>query len=208
MTPRERRLYAERAEEIVNSSPWAENALITGPTTLQLAISDVIENTAWSTVSVSTLLVSLLVMVYLRSIRWGALAMIPNIVPLVVLFGLMGIWGISLDGGSAMVAPIAIGIAVDDTIHILHVYAGLRRRGLEPVAAICQATLSVGRAIVTTSCALALGFAAMLSSQFQSVANIGLLSAAAILAAMAAEILVLPALLVVTSQYRRRSVLG
>ena len=178
---------------------------MTGPTVLHLAIDGAIETTARQSVIASTILVSILVMIFLRSVRWGALAMIPNLVPLVILFGLMGLWGIPIEGGSVVVAPIAIGIAVDDTIHILHHYARARRSGIGSVEAVREATRHCGRAVVTTSCALVLGFLAMTISEFQSVANIGVLSAAAITAAAVSELLVLPALLSLFSRLRHEN---
>ncbi len=191
-------------ERILAGMPAGWSHIVTGPSKLEIEMSSLIERNANQIVLASTVMVALLVVLFLRSIRWGALAMIPNIVPLVILFGLMGIWGIPLDGGSVMVAPIAIGISVDDTIHLLHIYTRERRSGADSVTAIRVATQTVGRAVVTTSCALALGFSTMTASRFQSVSNIGLLSAAAILAALAAELLVLPALLSVASQWRGR----
>jgi predicted RND superfamily exporter protein len=134
-------------------------------------------------------------MLFLGSLSWGALAMIPNLLPMIVLFGLMGLFGVALDAGTALVAPIALGIAVDDTIHFLHEFTAGRREGLAPLEASQRAGLRVGRAIVTTSATLAAGFLAMLVSRFQSMANIGLLSAACIAAAFVAELLVLPALI-------------
>jgi hypothetical protein len=112
----------------------------------------------------------------------------------------MGFLGVALDAGSALVAPIAIGIAVDDTIHFLHAFKARRLLGHDSLDSARLAGRQVGRAIVTTSATLAAGFLAMLVSRFQSMANIGLLSAAAIAAAFAAELLVLPALISLASE--------
>jgi predicted RND superfamily exporter protein len=197
---RERLLSGIRSAIAEAPKEWA--MLVTGPSALQQAIDRQVEAAAIQSVSASSLLVTLLVMLFLRSFRWGALAMIPNLVPMIILFGIMGIWGIALDGGSAVVAPIAIGVAVDDTIHFLHAYAKLRRGKLSSLASARGAALQVGRAMATTSGTLALGFLTMLASRFQSAANIGLLSAAAIVSAFVAELLVLPALL---AQFRGSS---
>ena len=99
-----------------------------------------------------------------------------------------------------MVAPIAIGIAVDDTIHLLNQYALQRRAGQTSLKAIQSAMRAVGRPVITTTAALSLGFLTMLSSSFQSVANIGLLSAIAVLGALVADLLVLPALIAVAAR--------
>lgn len=169
--------------------------VLTGPSVLQRSIDRVVQDSALQAFSGTSLIVGALVMIFLGSVRWGVLAMIPNLLPMVVLFGLMGFVGVALDAGTALVAPIAVGIAVDDTIHFLHAFAGERRRGASSMEATRAAGRRVGRAIVTTSGTLAAGFLAMLVSRFQSMANIGLLSAAAILSAFAAELLVLPALI-------------
>ena len=173
---------------------------VTGPSVVQRAIDRVVRDSAFQAVSGTSIIVTVLVMLFLGSLSWGALAMIPNLLPILVLFGLMGIFGIALDAGTALVAPIAVGIAVDDTIHFLHEFSVRRRRGDSPLVASQRAGMHVGRAIVTTSGTLAAGFLAMQVSRFQSIGNIGLLSAACIVTAFAAELLVLPALISATSR--------
>jgi predicted RND superfamily exporter protein len=173
---------------------------LTGASILQRAIDRVVRESAFQAFSGSTVIVLALVMLFLGSVAWGSLAMIPNLLPMIVLFGLMGLFGIALDAGTALVAPIALGIAVDDTIHFLHEFGALRDRGFSPQEASRGAGMHVGRAIVITSVTLAAGFLAMLVSRFQSMANIGLLSAACIGTAFAAELLVLPALISVFSR--------
>lgn len=188
------RLLSE-IDESLDALPEGWAVVLTGPSVLQSAIDSVVRSSALQSFSVASLLVTILVMAFLRSLSAGVLAMIPNLVPMVVLFGLMGFFGIALDAGTALVAPIAIGIAVDDTIHFLHAYSAERRSGVAGIEAARRAGRHVGRAVVATSGTLALGFLAMLVSRFQSMSNIGVLSAASIVAAFAAELLVLPALI-------------
>jgi predicted RND superfamily exporter protein len=153
-------------------------------------------------ISASSLLVFLLIGLYMRSIPWALLAMIPNAVALLLMFGIMGYWGISMDFGSAIVAPIAIGIAADDTIHFLTAYARERRSGRDAVVALRRAISGVGEAVIATSIALGLGFLSMMTSPFPSIVNIGLLSAIAIIAATLADLLVLPALIATVASWR------
>lgn len=174
---------------------------VTGPSALQESIDDVVRNSALQAFSWASLLVGSLVVLFVGSFGWGVLAMIPNLLPMVVLFGLMGFFGIALDAGTALVAPIAVGIAVDDTVHFLHAFVSETKNGAAPSEAVRLAGLRVGRAVATTSATLAAGFLAMLVSRFQSMANMGLLSAAAIASAFAAEILVLPALIARVGTY-------
>jgi hypothetical protein len=193
----DRRELLDAISKVCGELPTGFKAAVTGPSALQFHTEELLADAAAQSVSASSLLVTILVMGFLRSVRWGALAMIPNLVPMVVMFGTMGILGIALDAGAAVVAPIAIGVSVDDTIHFLHSYAGFRRAQTPPLAAVRLAAFRVGRAMVTTSGTLALGFLAMLASRFQSASNIGTLSAIAITAAFAAELLVLPALIAI-----------
>ena len=184
--------------------PAGWRAAVTGPLPLYYAFAVQIQRTQMRSFATAAALVWLLLVVFLRSTALGTLAVLPNLVPAVSLFGMMGHWGIDLDFGSAMVAPIAIGIAVDDTIHFLHAYH--QELGERPFRqeAIRAAMLRVGRPMVTTSIALALGFMTMLSSAYQSVANIGLLCALAVVGALVADLLVLPALLAVAGSRLRR----
>jgi predicted RND superfamily exporter protein len=117
------------------------------------------------------------------------------VLPVVVTVGAMGVLGIPLDPGTAMVAAIALGISDDDAIHLLAQYRRLLGEGLAPAAAVDGAVLHAGRAIVTTSLTLALGFSALALSPWKSVASFGVLSALAIAAALVAVLVVLPALL-------------
>lgn len=195
-----RKAYMARVDRALAKLPSDWGVVITGPSALHLAIDAEIERSAIASLSNSIVFVTLLVMAFLRSARWGLLAMIPNLVPLAILYGLLGWLGIPIDGGIAIVGPIAIGIAVDDTIHLLHAYTRERRLGVDSIAALERATRHCGRAIATTAVALALGFTAMGASRFQTATNIGRLSAIAIVAAAFAELLLLPALLVFASR--------
>jgi hypothetical protein len=155
-------------------------------------------------VSASSVVVFALIGIYLRSLPWALLAMIPNAVALLLMFGVMGHMGIAMEFGAAIVGPIAIGIAADDTIHFLTAYARERRSGQEWLPALRGAIAGVGEAVITTSTALTLGFLSMLASPFPAISNLGLLSAIAILAATLADLLVLPALVAAAATARSR----
>jgi predicted RND superfamily exporter protein len=132
------------------------------------------------------------------------LAVLPNGVALLLLFGFMGHLGVPLDFGAMIVAPIAIGIATDDTIHFLTCYGRRRSWGLDQTAALRGAITSVGAAVITTSAALSLGFLSMVASPFVSISNLGMLSAVAIISATLADLLVLPALILTTARTQTR----
>jgi predicted RND superfamily exporter protein len=195
-------LEIERLLERALPAQWS--FALTGPVVLATQLQLQFSGSQTAIVSASSLIVFVLIAVYLRSLPWALLAMIPNTVALLLLFGVMGHLGVRIDFGSAICAPIAIGIAADDTIHFLTAYARERRAGLDPIAALRTAIAGVGEAVITTSTALALGFLSLASSPFASIASLGVLSAIAILGATLADLLVLPALIAAVGTSRAR----
>ncbi|MEE8165399.1 MAG: efflux RND transporter permease subunit, partial [Myxococcota bacterium] len=141
------------------------------------------------------LIVFVMVAVFLRSIRLSLAAMVPTVLPVVVTLGTMGLMGMSLDIGRAMIAAILLGIAVDDSVHVLRQYEIRRSLGDDPKQAIREAILHTGRALVTTSLALSLGFLTLMASAWQTISSFGFFVALAIMGALAAVLFVLPALI-------------
>ena len=141
-------------------------------------------------------LVLLLVSLSLRSLRLGLAALIPATLPVIVVLGAMGFAGLSLDVGRAMIAAVVIGIAVDDSIHLLHRYQLERKTGSSKSDAMRIALLKTGRPIATTSFALALGFMTLTASAWGTVSSFGFFVSLSILVALAATLFVLPALIV------------
>ncbi len=131
----------------------------------------------------------------LGNLRTGLLAMIPNLLPIAMTLGVMGAFGFPLDAFSLMAGGIALGLAVDDTIHFMHNYRRYRRRGL-PLEEAVDATLqTAGRAMLVTTIALSTGFLAFMMSSMVNLTNFGLLVAFAIVCAFFADVLLAPALL-------------
>jgi predicted RND superfamily exporter protein len=140
-------------------------------------------------------LVLCLVAFFLRSLPLGLVAMIPAVVPVVVVLGGMGWAGMDLDVGRAMIAAIVIGIGVDDSIHLLDRYQRNRRKDLPVRPAMREALIHTGRALVTTSFALALGFLALMASAWQTISSFGFFVALAIVVALVATVVLVPAVL-------------
>jgi hypothetical protein len=200
--PEKRKLLADSEALLEGIIPAGWRYLLTGTVMLAFRHGSEFGRSQTTIVSASSILVFLLVGLYLRSLPWAVLAMIPNAVALLLLFGAMGHWGIQMNFGSAIVAPIAIGIAADDTIHFLTAYSRERRSGAPAVLALRSAILSVGEAVIATAIALSLGFLSMMASPFPSISNIGLLGAIAIIGATLADLLVLPALIATVAEWR------
>lgn len=186
------RVHALLAREL----PPGWRAEVTGPLAVVRELIDALRATQLSSFALSFVTVFALVWIFLRSLRLAALAMIPTLVPLVLTLGAMGALGIALDPGTTMVAAVVLGIAVDGAIHLLSSYAAPRAAGLSATEAVAVAVRQTGPALVATSLALAAGFALLLLSPWQSIANFGLVSSIAIFGALFANLALLPALLV------------
>jgi predicted RND superfamily exporter protein/signal transduction histidine kinase len=167
---------------------------LTGPFALEFDWVTEIETTQLRSFATAFALVFVLVVFFLRSGSLGAIAMVPALLPVVVTLGFMGFSGLSLDVGRVMIAAIVIGIAVDDSVHLLGQYHRRLKLGQSSRDAMRASILHVGRAVVVTSLALALGFLTLLGSAWQSISSFGFFVSVAILGALAAALFVLPAI--------------
>ena len=141
------------------------------------------------------IVITVLMIGMLRSIKLGLLAMVPNLLPILVILGLMGLANIPLDLNNLLIASIALGIAVDDTIHLLHHFQSAYRRSGDVEKAINEAMDFAGRAMVNTSLLLAAGFVVYVAASNIAVQRFGLLTSGTVVIALLIDILLCPALL-------------
>jgi len=130
-----------------------------------------------------------------RSWRMLLISMLPNVIPLLLTGGVMGLFGITLTASTSLVFVIAFGVAVDDTIHFLTRYQLEKNRGASQNEAIRQTLLGTGKAMIITSIVLLAGFVMLLASDFGGTYNTGLFTGLTILFALFADLLLLPILL-------------
>ncbi|MZH02605.1 MAG: cyclic nucleotide-binding domain-containing protein [Nitrospinae bacterium] len=125
----------------------------------------------------------------------GLISLVPNLIPVVFCFGVMGLFGIPLNPGTATVAAIAVGIAIDDTIHLMTRYGEICR--VEPDQFKSSILTIRGEAVpvISTSISLACGFATLLLSGFNIVFQFGVLAASTMIFALFSDLLVSPLLL-------------
>ncbi len=132
------------------------------------------------------------------SFKAGALAMVPNMLPALVLFGFMGFMNIPLSVATFPVAIIALGIAVDDTIHFMIRYAHELKKGETNEASIMNTIRIEIRPILSTSAALVAGFLMLMFGQFGSTVQFGKLTALCLFTALISDLLITPILLIQT----------
>jgi len=140
-------------------------------------------------------LVSLTMVITLRSLRMGVISLVPNLVPALLAFGLWGLTIGDINLGSTVVTTMTFGIVVDDTVHFLIHYLRSRRRGIELQSAIEETFRVVGSSIMLTSISLIIGFTIMAASGFSINQHIGILTAVVIAFALLSDLLLLPAIL-------------
>jgi len=143
-------------------------------------------------------LITPLMIFLIGSLRAGLVSMVPNLVPILLTLGMMGVADIPIDMFTLLAGCIAIGLAVDDSIHFI---AGFRRylaHGNDPVQSVSLTMQSTGRALLFTSLVLTIGFLVLMGSSLLNLAQVGALTAFAIASAFLLDVTVTPALLVLT----------
>jgi predicted RND superfamily exporter protein len=136
----------------------------------------------------------------LGSWRLMAISLLPNVLPLAAAFALMSLLGWPLDAATVMVASVALGVAVDNTAHVLE---GFRRQlsgGRHARAAATSALEDVVPAMLLTTATAVVGFLSLCSSEFVPIRDFGFLASAAMVVALIGDVVVLPALLVLTER--------
>ena len=168
---------------------------VTGPVVMEVHQELYVTESLYRSLFITLAVISVILLFLFGSIREGFLvALIPNLFPITIIFGLMGILGFPLDTFTLVVVPVVIGIAVDDTIHFLtHYKLELQKHG--NVREALQHTLNeVGQAVIFTSLILSSGLFFMTWASSIPISRFGMLAGIAILAAMIADLFLLPAL--------------
>ncbi len=142
---------------------------------------------------IAVCVVALLLWAYFGSVGTALVAMIPNVIPLLVCFGAMGALGIPLDAGTILIGNLAIGIGVDDTVHLLEAFADRGSVSLEE--GVRTAFGRVLPAVVMTTVAVGLGLLVLGISGFTFVRTLGLVTAGVLVVCLGTDLTLLPAVL-------------
>lgn len=146
--------------------------------------------------AIAIIAISLILMLALRSIKLGALSVIPNAIPILMTFGIWALTFQQIGMAAAGVSAVALGIVVDDTVHFMSKYLRARReKGLNKADASIYAFKTVGAALVVTTIVLTAGFLVMATSSFMINEQLGLMTAATMIVALFIDFTLLPSLL-------------
>lgn len=150
--------------------------------------------------------ISVTMVLSLGSVPLGLLSLIPNVLPILINFAVMMVCSIPLDTGTAMIAAVVIGIAVDDTIHFLTSFKHRVAAGESVEQAVKDTLIQKGPAMASSTIILCIGFSVLIFGSFTSVAYFGFLTTVVMLSALVGDLLLMPALLLVSGNlFARKS---
>ena len=149
---------------------------------------------------IAFVLIGICMMFIMGGVRLGLISMIPNLSPIIMGLTIMYIWHIPLDMFTLLIGSIAIGLAVDDTIHFMHNFRRYFLKTGDAIKAVESTFYTTGKAMVITSIVLASGFYAYMFGEMESVQNFGFLTGSVIILALLADLMLAPALMVLISK--------
>lgn len=194
--------FTEMEEEIAQTFAGLEEEFpelevtVTGSMAMMMRMADDLARSQYSSLLLALGIISVIMIVTLGSLQGGLMAMIPNLIPAVLSFGLMGLLGLPLDADTLLIAPIIIGIAVDDTIHFMtHYRVDLARTGSMSQALI-STIRDVGQAVMFTTMIIALSFALLSFSGHLGMAKMGFFGSIAIFVALLCDLFLIPAMII------------
>jgi predicted RND superfamily exporter protein len=149
----------------------------------------------WESFAMAFGIISIVMIVSLRSLKAGLVAMVPNLTPICIVFGTLGWLDFPVDIGMMMTASIALGIAVDGTFHFLLRYEEHYKEKKDSARASRFALLQTGAPIFEAATIASVGMLALTLSNFAPTARFGYMMTALMLAAVIGDLVLLPALL-------------
>lgn len=169
---------------------------ITGIVPLLISVQDNILRSEVQSFSLAFLLTFISTAVVLKSVKIGLISVIPNLLPSMITLGFMGFTGMKLDAATIMIASIALGISVDNTIHIFYRFKKEVSVSGDYATAVCQTLQGVGKTALFTSLSAAFGFMVFSFSSFKPVQYFGVLTSVTMLHAMISDLFISPCCLV------------
>jgi predicted RND superfamily exporter protein len=170
---------------------------VTGVLALVMKLKNYIAHSQAQSLGSVILVISLLLLFIFGSLRVGLIAIIPNIIPAIFTFGLLGLLKIPLDADTMVIAPVIIGISVDDTIHFISHFRSEMIKSNNIKLALENTFKEAGQAIIFTSIILGLSFSILSFSGYLPLVKIGLFGSLAIFIALLCDIILLPNLILI-----------
>ena len=186
-------LLIEQVERI--SHDEFPEAQVTGFFVLLTNLIDSVIRDQWVTFSIALVAIGLMMLAAFGSLPLALAALVPNVLPILVVTGLMGWFRVRINMGAAMIAAVSMGLAIDSSIHYITAYRSYRLGGKSPHDSIEAAHQTVGRAMFFSTLALIVGFSVLCMSDFVPVIYFGVLVGLSMFGGLLGNLTVLPMLL-------------
>lgn len=192
------RALNEKLEQFLSTDPAMKpvHCQLTGGAMMLDKDNVYLANNMLQGLALSVLVVGLIIALIHRSFVMTIIAIVPNLVPILIIGGIMGFAGIDLKSSTSIIFSIAFGIATDDTIHFLARLKLELKKGKSIPAAVKRTYLSTGKAVIVTSLILSAGFLTLVGSGFESTFYFGLLVSITLFIAVLTDLLLFPVLVV------------
>jgi len=201
-----RQQIAEKANEI-----FASDAKVTTTGTIDLisrALVGVMQSMS-SSYLIALIVIGFMLVILMRSFWLGLVSMVPNFMPILVSLGIMGYLGLPIDMFTVLLGGIALGLAVDDTVHFMHGFRFHRiEQGKEFDEAIAATIRDIGPALLFTTVAMALGFFIFIFSAMDALLIFGIMLGVTIINALLFDLLFVPAILKTIERFSLLSPVG
>ena len=185
--------------------PDASNAGVVGEVVQYAQMNGKLVRGSIKSIGTSLLVILILLILAFTSFRTGFIAMIPNVAPIAIIGGIMGYAGVNLDMITAMIMPMILGIAVDDTIHFTnHIKYHFELTG-NYRSAVLNSYREIGKTMIMTTVILCAMFAIFLTSTMTVLVNIGWLSIVGLGSALIADYTLTPVLLFITKPFGKET---
>jgi predicted RND superfamily exporter protein len=166
---------------------------ITGVVPLLNAVQISLINTQIRSFGIAFIVILILIALFVKSVRAMLAAILPNIVPILLLFAMMVLLDVPFDAATVMIASVAIGIAADDTIHFLLQFRAEKQQGKNLIDAVRSTFQKVGRAITFTSVVASAGFMILVLAEFKPIQYFGIFGSLTMVTAWVGDVFILPA---------------
>jgi len=184
----------KRIRDHLKELPEQLSATATGnPVLISETLSDIIIGQARS-IGLALIIVYGILSIMFMSQRIGFIALLPNILPIAIYFGSLGFFDISLNPSTSLIAPMVLGIAIDDTIHYFARFSSENKRFADSRKTTLVALKAVGRPVTYTSIGLCLGFLVLMTSELRMQAQVGIMASYALAVAWLCDFMLTPAL--------------
>ena len=195
MTASESREVFQQIETHLQTRHAELNPILSGGLTLSTARDIYATEGMIRSFGTAVLVISILFLLFFRSFKYGAMAIVASVLPILLAGGLAGLLGVYLNLNTMLIAAMTMGIAVDDSVHVINRYQAAKSSGATTQQAIAKTMRESGRAVIFSSIILAAGFSVFYLASFTTVIHVGMFASIIMVLALLGDLILLPAVL-------------